>query len=179
MAISIRPALGPVKWAVLMLLLALLGFALGVWLNQRLGASAGPPQPIAFSHQLHAGDNRIPCQHCHIYARRSIVAGVPSVARCINCHNGIASRTPELEKLFGYWQRGEPIPWVKVHDLPDFVYFSHKRHVRAGLDCQLCHGPVETMVRVARRQSLQMGWCLSCHRQREVEHGTDCWTCHK
>ena len=97
---------------------------------------------------------------------------------------------PQIRKLMSYWDNKEPIPWIKVHDLPDFVHFTHKRHISAGIECQTCHGPVETMerIRVTSRAidgSVQldtpweMGLCLNCHKQSEVENGTDCWTCHK
>jgi hypothetical protein len=81
--------------------------------------------------------------------------------------------------LVSYWETKEPIPWIKVHDLPDFVHFTHKRHVQADIECQTCHGPVETMDVVSREAPVKMGLCLACHRENEVEHGTDCWTCHK
>ena len=98
-------------------------------------------QPIEYSHMLHAGTLQIECEYCHNNARKSIHAGVPPTETCMNCHKMVDSTDrPELEKLKGYWERGEEIPWVKVHDLPDFVYFSHKRHVRAGVDCTECHG---------------------------------------
>lgn len=151
-------------------------------------------QPIDYSHMLHAGTLEIQCEYCHSMARRSIHAGVPPTETCMNCHAMIdATDRPELEKLKGYWQRGEAIPWVKVHDLPDFVYFSHKRHVRAGVTCQECHGEVQTDMTVAQRvNSLNMGWCLDCHKnhpsvnenygaQAELRRAEmkDCYTCHK
>lgn len=151
-------------------------------------------QPINYSHMLHAGTLQIQCEYCHSMARRSIHAGVPPTDTCMNCHAMIdATDRPELEKLKGYWERGEAIPWVKVHDLPDFVYFSHKRHVRAGVACQECHGEVQDVMTVAQRvNSLNMGWCLECHKthpsvdknygaQAELRRAEmkDCYTCHK
>ncbi len=135
-----------------------------------------PVQPLAFSHTVHAGEFKIPCLYCHSYARRSPVAGVPSMQRCMGCHNWIQSDHPEIAKLKEYWDREEPIPWIRVYSTPDFVHFNHKRHVRAGVECQTCHGPVETMEQVSRVSSLEMGWCLQCHRQRNVS--VDCATCH-
>ena len=151
-------------------------------------------QPINYSHMLHAGELQINCEYCHSGARRSIHAGVPSTSVCMNCHSLIdTTDRPELQKLVGYYERGEVIPWVKVHDLPDFVYFSHKRHVRGGVQCQECHGEIQEDMTVARRvHPLTMGWCLTCHenhpsidenygagaelRRAEIK---DCWTCHK
>ncbi len=136
-----------------------------------------PQQPIAFSHVIHAKTNQIPCQYCHVYARRSPVAGVPSVERCIACHRLIDLTSPELEKLKGYWDRKESIPWVKVNDLPDFVRFSHKRHIAREITCERCHGPVETMEQVRKGPIQKMPDCVQCHRAEKAP--VDCWTCHK
>jgi hypothetical protein len=179
MSISVLAALGPIKKTAGILLVGVIGIVIGAWISNNVFSDATPVQPIEFSHRIHAGENQMPCMYCHLYARRSRVAGVPSVHKCINCHKVIATGRPEINKLFKYWDEKKPIPWIKVHDLPDFVYFPHKRHVRGGVQCQMCHGPVEEMNRVTRVASLQMGWCLECHRARKVENGRDCWTCHK
>lgn len=135
-----------------------------------------PEQPIAFDHKIHATDNQIPCLYCHSYARRSPSAGLPSVQACMGCHEWVDTDSPELDKLGEYSANEEAIPWVRVHSTPDFVQFNHKRHVKAGVECQSCHGPVETMARVERVNSLEMGWCVQCHEQRQVS--IDCATCH-
>ncbi len=142
------------------------------------GNTANKPQeqPIAFSHRLHAGDFRIACLFCHDGARRSPVAGVPSVQRCIGCHSYITSESSEIQKLKVYWDEKKPIPWTRIHKLPDFTRFNHKRHVAAGVACQNCHGPVETMDRVRQVSPLTMGWCLECHKERKAP--IDCLTCH-
>lgn len=139
-------------------------------------AEARFEQPIAFSHKLHVQDNAISCLHCHAYARRGPVAGLPSVQRCAGCHTTIAKERSEVLKLMGYWERNEPIPWVRVHDLPDYVRFSHKRHVLARVECRECHGDVERMEAAAQVSSLTMGFCLQCHRSRNAS--VDCLTCH-
>jgi hypothetical protein len=136
-----------------------------------------PVQPLAFSHKVHAGDNGINCLYCHRYAPKSPVAGIPAVADCRACHLFISPNSPEIKKLLGYWEKGEPIPWVRVYGLPDHVYFPHMMHIRAKLDCTACHGEVAAMERITRTASLKMGWCLNCHRQHKA--GIDCWTCHK
>ena len=141
------------------------------------GRTKSPEQPIAFSHKLHASDFKIACEYCHSYARRSTVAGIPSVARCIGCHKVTALDKPEVKKLTDYWNRKEPIPWVKVFDQPDFVYFSHEPHVVKGIACQTCHGPVEGMERVTEAVTLNMERCVTCHMERKAS--IDCWTCHK
>lgn len=139
------------------------------------GADA-PVQPIAFSHKTHAGDYKIPCQYCHVYADRSPVAGVPSVRLCMGCHQITAAQKPEIIKLKAYWDKGEPVPWVRVHDLPGHVHFSHKPHIRKGLACQQCHGPVETMERLRQFASLNMNWCVTCHEKKSADR--DCMVCH-
>ena len=136
-----------------------------------------PEQPIAFSHVTHAQKNEMACEYCHIYARRSSVAGVPSVQKCAGCHEMIAVEDPEVQKLLQYWDKREPIPWKKVYNLPDFVYFSHRMHLNANLGCEQCHGEVAQMERVERVSSLEMGWCLKCHKK--LDAPIDCWVCHK
>lgn len=153
--------------------------ALGVALLVGARASSGDPeaaQPIAFSHRVHARDNQVPCLYCHAYARRGPVAGLPSVQRCAGCHSTIATDAAEVRKLMGFWQRRQPIPWRRVHDLPDYVRFDHKRHVVSGVDCRECHGDVAGMDAAVRVSSLEMGFCIGCHDRRGAS--TDCLTCH-
>ena len=143
-------------------------------------SAAGPAnptaQPIAFSHAHHVGEIGVDCQFCHAYARRGPVAGIPSVQRCVGCHRVVLNEQPEILKLLEYWENEEPIPWVRVHDLPDYVRFAHKPHVRAGVECAACHGNVEEMQAAVQVESLSMGWCLSCHEERDVTR--DCLACH-
>jgi hypothetical protein len=148
-----------------------------------LGATAGPDQPIAFPHDLHAGTNQIPCMYCHTSADRSVDAGIPAVQVCAGCHMPggvtvpmIGANKPAVQQLAKYVNSKRPIPWVRIHDLPDHVHFPHLRHVKAGVACQECHGPVETMKTVRQESSLQMGWCLSCHKARKAR--VDCAVCH-
>lgn len=135
-----------------------------------------PVQPIIFSHKLHAGANGIPCLYCHRYADKSPVAGIATLADCRACHLYISPDSPEIKKLMEYWDKREPIPWVRVNSVPDHVYFTHMMHTRAGIDCSVCHGEVAAMERISRTPSLKMGWCLGCHRQHKAS--IDCWTCH-
>ncbi len=148
----------------------------------------GPEQPIFFSHVVHAGSFQIACQYCHADARRSGTAGVPSVERCMGCHKIIAAQgNPEVQKLHGYWDRQEPIPWVRIFKIPEHAQFTHKPHVQAGVQCQTCHGRIEAMERVhadtgqsivndlknlalmpAPPPRLTMGWCVECHRTANV-----------
>jgi hypothetical protein len=146
----------------------LVAAAVGVARLFRMGMQQGyaPAQPIAFSHKLHAGDYKIACLYCHFAARSSRHAGIPSASVCMNCHGLLDKQTVEIERFKEAAQLDRPlVAWTKVHNLPDFVYFNHSRHVLSGVACQRCHGAVETMARVEQVMPLTMGWCLSCHRE--------------
>jgi hypothetical protein len=150
-----------------------------------VGVHAGyaPAQPIAFSHKLHAGDFKVPCLYCHFGARTSRHAGVPPANVCMNCHGLLEKQTTDLEMLKEDVDLQHPIAWVKVHNLPDFVYFNHSQHLTAGVECQSCHGHVEQMARVEQRAPLTMGWCIECHRSRRTDTSVpaanlDCGKCH-
>ncbi|MCB0804280.1 MAG: c-type cytochrome [Bacteroidales bacterium] len=141
-----------------------------------LGRQEGysPDQPVWFSHKVHAGQNQIDCLYCHHTAMESKSAGIPSVDVCMNCHNvvknGKKTGTEEIAKVVEAYNNGESIEWVRVHNLPDHVWFSHAQHVNAGRrECQECHGPVETMDRIVQVKNLGMGWCINCHRTSEVK----------
>ncbi len=140
---------------------------IGAWQLSRIGIHQGyaPAQPIAFPHKVHAGDNKIACLYCHYAARTSRHAGIPPASVCMNCHLMLEKQTAAIEKLKEAVQQQRPIVWVKVHNLPDFVYFNHSQHVLSGVACQRCHGPVETMERIEQVAPLTMGWCLQCHRE--------------
>ena len=137
-----------------------------------------PTQPIAFSHKLHAGDNGIDCNYCHTGVRKSKNANIPSPNICLNCHSpqggivkltGATEPSVEIKKIHTAVEKNEPIQWVRVHNLPDLVYFNHSQHVEVGgIECQTCHGPVETMEVVQQVTPLTMGWCIDCHRKTEL-----------
>lgn len=202
------------------------------WNNGQIaaGQTTGPEgalaQPIGFSHYIHATTLQIDCEFCHSEARKSLHGGVPPVQTCMNCHRHVKTDLPEVQKIHNFYcgkskcgpedvgQNGTPIPWNKVHDLPDYVHFAHNRHVNAGVSCTECHGQValqgqkepvmvadengnmtEQMVVktvMVREATLQMGWCLQCHKSHpsiDANYGDkadlrraelkDCWTCHK
>ncbi|MBI4528126.1 MAG: cytochrome c3 family protein [Deltaproteobacteria bacterium] len=134
-------------------------------------------QPIRFSHKIHAEDFKIACEYCHSYARRAAVAGIPSVQRCMGCHKITAADKPEIQKLQNHWNQKQPIQWVKVTSMPDFVFFEHWPHIRAGVKCQTCHGSIETMEETLQVKPLNMSECLACHRKEKVS--IDCVTCHR
>ena len=126
-----------------------------------------PEQPIPFSHKLHAGDLAIDCRYCHSTVEKSAEAAIPPTSTCLNCHARIAPESPKLELLREVAVSGEAIPWIRVHDLPDFVYFNHSIHVKQGVGCETCHGRVDRMPLMLQKSSLQMEWCLDCHRNPE------------
>jgi hypothetical protein len=167
-----RPVLG------LVALVIVLGVAVLILLPK---AEAAGKQPVAFNHEamVKAG---ITCLFCHTDARRSPVAGIPSVDRCMGCHRVIATDSPdEIQAIAAYWERQEPIPWVRVNQLPDFVYFSHRIHVvGAGLNCEYCHGDVGHMANALSVVTMNMGWCLDCHEQQpNVDQLRECVVCHQ
>jgi len=127
-----------------------------------------PEQPIPFSHKIHAGDNKIGCQYCHSNVEKSRHASVPPLNVCMNCHTVVKADSPWIQEIQNDFGEGRAIEWNRVHELPDFVYFPHKRHVAKGVACQSCHGPVETMDRVYQYGALTMGWCMECHRGRST-----------
>jgi hypothetical protein len=124
-------------------------------------------QPVPFYHLHHVGGMGIDCRYCHTSVEKSAVAGLPPTKTCMNCHSQIFNQSPTLEPVRASWRTDTPIEWVKVHDLPDFVYFNHGAHVNKGVGCTTCHGPVDKMAYVWQEESLLMEWCLDCHRQPE------------
>jgi hypothetical protein len=178
------------------LALAGLAFVQGGGTEGAPGAAAVESgQPIAFPHNQHAGSepgqNNMDCQFCHFSAERSVDAGIPPVSMCWGCHQVIPGTTPaqqlEIAKLQQYVQDREPIPWVRIYKISDHAHYPHMRHIAAGLECQECHGEVQTMTVLTERDPLwggdNMGWCVDCHRQPDPETGeqqasTDCAVCH-
>jgi cytochrome c7-like protein/class III cytochrome C family protein len=146
-----------------------------------------PPQPIEFSHKVHAKENSIPCEYCHSGARKGPVAGIPAASTCMNCHSQVDKNDSEVRKVVAALRNRRPIEWVRVHDLPDFTRFDHSAHVNQGVSCQTCHGPVETMARIEQHQNMTMGWCVQCHREytarppkgiTNVHASVECSACH-
>lgn len=150
-----------------------------------------PKQPIPFSHRVHAGENRIPCQYCHTNADRSRDATIPAVQTCMNCHRAI--KLPHhnkyiATKVIKALNSDAPIAWKRVYRLPDYVFFDHRAHVNVGIRCETCHGHVRKMDVLTRTMNMRMGQCLACHRKparylppgSKVKRGpTDCTDCHR
>ena len=161
-------------------LLLFVGVVISIILT-RARVLAAPEQPIAYNHQVHV-ENGIQCLYCHSEAARSEIAGIPSMEKCMGCHSYIATEGEEVQDLFGYWERGEPIPWARVNIQPDFVYFSHQPHTLSGLNCEECHGDVSNMDAAKPVVKMDMGWCLNCHEKQNEEkiaRLVDCLACHK
>jgi cytochrome c2 len=174
--------------ALLTVVLGLYGYDYG---QTKVGVQKGyaPVQPINYSHELHAGKYKINCQYCHSSADKGKQASIPSASTCMNCHTYVKAKakyngkvSPEIQKIYnavGYDAKNgtyiagfkqQPIKWVRIHNLPDHAYFNHAQHVKIGkVECQSCHGPIETMKVVSQQRSLQMGWCINCHREAKVD----------
>jgi cytochrome c2 len=159
-------------------------YNIGVYYDYRTQKGYKPEQPIKFSHKLHAGDNEIACQYCHNSVEKSRHAGIPTVNICMNCHKGISTgpvyKEKEIAKIYeaaGFDlktatyddSKQNPLKWIKVHNLPDHVYFNHSQHVVVGkIDCATCHGDVKAMTVAEQKAPLTMKWCIECHRKTEV-----------
>ena len=179
----------------IMFLLVAAYFMYGFFMQIGIDQGYAPVQPIHYSHKIHAGANEIDCNYCHSSARKSKHSGIPSLNVCMNCHKHISEYNGEEDLANGYtkdfydkeiaklydavgWDDAEqrytgeekPVKWVRIHNLPDFVYFNHSQHVKvAGVECQTCHGPVEEMEIMYQHSSLTMGWCIDCHRETNVD----------
>ncbi len=201
----------PVRVIALLVTAAAMGTLAYAFSNARMGYE--PRQPILFSHprmagppvwetnaqgeRVNVGGFDIPCVYCHTMPYKGRHSTVPSTAVCMNCHSTVGLSKEWVLKMKDYWDRGEPIPWVKVHDLPDFVYFDHAAHVHATDDqgrpvlsladaqgqpmvvCENCHGKVEEMAMVSVQHAFNMQWCLDCHRDPATKASTDCIACHR
>ncbi|SHI47497.1 c-type cytochrome [Flavobacterium terrae] len=182
--------------SVILLMLTSAYFIYGYLMQVGVDKDYAPIQPIHYSHKIHAGDNGIDCKYCHSAARVSKNAGIPSLNVCMNCHKNISEfqgdkdsayveytkefYTAEIQKLYDavgwdknaqkYTGKTKPVKWVRIHNLQDFVYFNHSQHVSvAGVECQTCHGPVETFEIMKQHSPLTMGWCVNCHRETNVK----------
>ena len=130
-------------------------------------AGVARQQPVPFSHKHHVAQLGIDCRYCHTSVEKTAYAGIPPTQTCMNCHAQIWSDSPTLEPVRASYRTGKSIHWVKVHDLPSFAYFNHSIHIHKGIGCSTCHGRVDQMNLMRQQESLQMEWCLNCHRQPE------------
>lgn len=166
------------KWTAIpgLLLLAIGAVVLSAYSGASSSQGNAPAQPIDFPHYRHAGPVAdsglgLNCLYCHNTGNKSSDVGMPAVSTCMGCHAVVATQKPEIKKLWGYadvannGRNARPIPWVRIHKVPEYVHFPHVRHVNAGVTCQTCHGPIQSrsMARVYQYSSLNMGWCVNCH----------------
>ncbi|KAA9325976.1 c-type cytochrome [Adhaeribacter soli] len=152
--------------AITIFILALLNLSWNKAMSIGIQQNYQPKQPIAFSHKLHAGDHKIDCNYCHTSVYKSKNANIPSANICMNCHSQIKKESPEIKKIYAALENNRPIQWVRIHNLPDLAYFNHSQHTKVGgVECQTCHGPIETMDVVYQYSPLTMGWCINCHRE--------------
>src|ERR1700751_1249393 len=157
-----------------LVLTGLIVIALGVGLDQLQRSpwvprqAQSPAQPVPFSHKHHVEGLGLQCQYCHTSVEKSSYAGIPPTKSCMNCHSQIWTNAQLLEPVRNSWATGESIQWIRVHDLPDYVYFNHEIHVNKGLGCSSCHGRVDEMPLMYQENTLQMEWCLNCHRNPAV-----------
>ena len=128
-----------------------------------------PIQPVPFSHALHAGELGMDCRYCHTTVEKADHAAIPPTETCMGCHSRVHVESEKLAPVRASWESGEPIEWIRVHDLPDYAYFNHAAHVTKGIGCVSCHGRIDKMEIVKQDQPLSMGWCIDCHRAPE-EH---------
>ncbi len=163
----------------IVLLLILGGSGFGLWTTQQQ-----PQQPIQFNHELHVGFG-VPCLYCHPGAWRQPSAGLPTITKCWGCHQQIPIKNADQQKLADAVAADQPIAWVPVAIMPDFVYFNHRPHIAAGLNCETCHGEISRMTVAEPQKGMNMGWCLDCHRSKaagdpaKLTRLTDCATCHR
>jgi menaquinone reductase, multiheme cytochrome c subunit len=161
-----------------LLLLAGAGYAGTLFLaatdDSTLNPGYQPTQPVPFSHKIHAGDMKMDCRYCHVSVDKAASASIPPTATCINCHSpeidgqppqlaAVKHDSPNLRAVHESWESGESVPWVRIHRLPDFVFFNHAAHVNRGVSCVECHGRIDTMEKVHQAKELSMAWCIECH----------------
>ncbi len=151
------------------------------WFQQQgPGPAPAPPpppaQPVPYSHKLHAGDLKLPCKTCHTNPPPGEVMGLPEVTTCMGCHTAVKTDSPHIQKLAAFAKNQRPVPWVRVYQIPSFVFFSHKAHAEAGAACETCHGPVKEREVIRLESNITMGGCMKCHEQNNASN--DCSFCH-
>lgn len=165
------------KWAnevprriLLGLIILVTALVAGVWYYfspEYTDVGYAPEQPVPYSHQVHAGKLGLDCQYCHSEVFNSKQANLPPTQTCMNCHEQVLTDSENLAKIRQSWETGEPVEWVRVHNLPDYAYFNHAAHVNVGVGCETCHGRVDRMEVVFQKEPLSMSWCMDCHRNPE------------
>lgn len=158
------------------LVLMILGGGFFFWLGLTDNRGYAPEQPIPFNHKKHVTQLKIDCQYCHAKVDEGRHATIPAMNICLNCHKVVKPDSPHIQKMKELAAAGQSFEWVKIHDMPDFVFFNHRPHIAKGVDCAKCHGDVANMTRVRQVEQLNMGFCIECHRQNGAP--TSCDVCH-
>lgn len=161
------------RLSLLLVILLLAGFG---WLGFYVSSSpfvtevgVAKAQAVPYSHQLHVGQLGLDCRYCHTSVETSNTASIPPTSTCMGCHAQVATDSPALQLVRDSLQNNKPLEWTRVHDLPDYVYFNHSIHVKQGVGCETCHGRIDQMDVVIKTQTMQMSWCLECHRAPEKQ----------
>lgn len=152
------------------IIILLNGVVFGVWYffsPEFTHVGYAPEQPVPFSHKLHVGEIGLDCQYCHTQVFNTEFANIPATQTCMTCHGQIASDSDALAPVRDSWESGDPVEWIRVHNLPDYAVFNHSAHVNMGVGCESCHGRVDRMDVVFQAEPLSMSWCLDCHREPE------------
>lgn len=171
---------GHIHICVAIVVTAVIGGVIAANARSEPPATPAPPgtvNEVPFDHTIHAGQYGIPCLDCHVYADKSPVAGLPSGRKCMGCHKFVAKDQPAIQRLGERVAAGQPLTWLRVFAVPDFIYFSHRMHVRAKVSCAECHGDIAAQKTITQDRPFTMGRCLACHREREATF--DCLSCHK
>jgi menaquinone reductase, multiheme cytochrome c subunit len=158
------PVLGAVLGSVPLYLIGLVWYGAS---PQTVAVGYQPEQPVPYSHALHAGELGIDCRYCHNTVEQAAMAAIPPTETCMNCHQRVRTASAKLEPIRQSFSSGQPVEWVKVHDLPDYAYFNHSAHVTRGVGCVSCHGRIDQMEVVHQEKPLSMAWCVECHRAPE------------
>lgn len=154
-----------------------IGIACAAWLAVAQGPPEPPVQPIPYSHKVHAGTLKLQCTFCHENKEPGETMGIPAAAKCMGCHKSIKSDSPHIQKLAEFNEKSRPVPWVRIYQIPSFVFFSHKEHLKAGAVCADCHGPVAEREVLRKEVPTNMGACMDCHQKKKAPN--DCTFCHE
>ncbi|MBM3798141.1 MAG: cytochrome c3 family protein [Acidobacteria bacterium] len=157
-------------------LVLLFGIGAAVYLAAQ-GTPEPPKQPVPYSHKKHAGELKLDCKFCHENKDPGEIMGIPGTAKCMGCHTSIKKDSPHIAKLAETHTSGRPMPWVRIYQIPSFVFFSHRAHSEAGNTCAECHGPVAERDALRKELSTSMGACMDCHRSKKAPN--DCTFCHE
>ena len=158
-------------------LVLLAGVAGMAWLGLAQAPPEAPAQPVPYSHKHHVGTMKLQCSFCHENKEPGEIMGIPAAAKCMGCHKSVKTDSPHIQKLAGFAEQNRPVPWVRIYQIPAYVFFSHKSHLEAGGTCAECHGPVAEREALRKEVPTNMGACMECHQKKKASN--DCTFCHE